>query len=53
MIISILFFPERETNKDISGTWKLNLYTMDSDTVFMKTMKNILLITLEKFLQSV
>lgn len=34
IIINILFFPKREMNKDISGTWKLNLYTIDSDTIY-------------------
>lgn len=30
----MLFFSKKEANKDISGTWKLNLYTMDSDTIY-------------------
>lgn len=34
MIITILLFPKKEIKKDISGTWKLNLYTMDSDTIY-------------------
>ncbi|MCD1116751.1 hypothetical protein [Chryseobacterium turcicum] len=34
MIVTILFFPKQEIKKDISGTWKLNLYTMDSDTIY-------------------
>lgn len=34
MIISILFFSKKEANKDIVGTWKLHLYTMDSDTIY-------------------
>ncbi|MEG1592485.1 MAG: hypothetical protein RR391_16610 [Chryseobacterium sp.] len=34
MIINILLFPKKEIKKDISGTWKLNLYTMDSDTIY-------------------
>lgn len=34
MIITILFFSRKEANKDIAGTWKLNLYTMDSDTIY-------------------
>lgn len=34
MMITILLFPKKEIKKDISGTWKLNLYTMDSDTIY-------------------
>lgn len=34
MIITILLFPKKEIKKDISGTWKLNLYTMDSNTIY-------------------
>lgn len=34
MIISILFFSKKEANKDIAGTWKLNLYIMESDTIY-------------------
>ena len=30
----MLFFSKKEANKDIFGTWKLNLYTMDSDTIY-------------------
>lgn len=39
IIINILFFPKREMNKDISGTWKLNLYTIDSDTIYYENHK--------------
>lgn len=52
MGISMLFFSKKETHSGIEGTWNLNLYTLDSDTLyfensekhtfryFEKTMKN-------------
>ncbi|WP_131667070.1 hypothetical protein [Chryseobacterium taiwanense] len=48
LIISILFFPEKRLNKDISGTWKLNLYTMDSDTIYYENVEKYTLNYFEK-----
>lgn len=39
MIITILLFPKKEIKKDISGNWKLNLYTMDSDTIYYENIE--------------
>lgn len=50
ILISILFFSEKETNKDISGTWKLNLYTMDSDTIYYENAEKYTLNYFEKTL---
>ncbi|WP_148045426.1 hypothetical protein [Chryseobacterium cucumeris] len=50
MITSMLFLSEKEVNKDISGTWKLNLYTMDSDTIYYENAEKYTLNYLEKTL---
>ncbi|WP_131797489.1 hypothetical protein [Chryseobacterium cucumeris] len=48
MITSMLFLSEKEVNKDISGTWKLNLYTMDSDTIYYENAEKYTLNYFEK-----
>lgn len=50
MIVTVLFFPKKEIKKDISGTWKLNLYTMDSDTIYYENTEKYTLNYFEKTL---
>jgi len=50
MIVTVLFFQKKEIKKDISGTWKLNLYTMDSDTIYYENTEKYTLNYFEKTL---
>lgn len=52
MLISILFMSKKEIGSGIEGTWKMNLYTMDSDTLYVENSEKYTLSYFEKTLKN-
>lgn len=52
MLISILFMSKKEAGIGIEGTWKMNLYTMDSDTLYVENSEKYTLSYFEKTMKN-